>query len=111
MTDIFIVHMCRWGEMENHSYVLGAYTTLDVAKDAAENERAYRGGKYQGVIYEMPVEGAYKRCDDSRIVSQPEDPHPLSGKPRTTHTILAYQMLKEKHDILEALLIKARDND
>lgn len=106
--NVYVVHMCRWGELENHSYVLGVFTALSVAEGAAEDERAYRGGKYQGVIYEMPVEEEYERTDEHRIVSQPDDPHPLSGLDRTEHTIRAYRLLKERHNILEALLVKDR---
>ena len=108
MNNVYVVHMCRWGELENHSYVIGVYTSLSVAEEAAEDERQYRGGKYEGVIYELPIDDAFSRRDHLHIVRQPEGPHPLSGKDRTQHTIAAYQLLKEKHDVLEALLVKNR---
>ncbi len=60
---IYIVDMLRFGNVEGHHYVLGAYSTRDGAKFAAESEERYRAGKYQYSIIELnvdpPVETAW----------------------------------------------------
>lgn len=43
-TKVYVVTMYRWGDRENHSYVLGVYTTKGEAVRAGEREREYRGG-------------------------------------------------------------------
>ena len=42
--------MLRYGDQELHSYVIGAYSSLKLAKNAGEEERLYRGGKYEPQI-------------------------------------------------------------
>jgi len=49
--------MYRWGYRGNHSYVLGAYSTDDLAVAAAEQEAADRSGKYEYEIAEAIVDG------------------------------------------------------
>ena len=46
----YIVEALRWGERENHSYILGLYSDLERAKQAADEHTEYRGGKYQCVV-------------------------------------------------------------
>ena len=53
---IYVVTMYRWGSWEEHSYVTGAYSTLDLALVAAKEEREYRGGKYEYEILEMKLD-------------------------------------------------------
>jgi hypothetical protein len=43
---VYIVEASRWGNNENHSYVLGCWDSLEVAKKAADEHVTYRGGKY-----------------------------------------------------------------
>lgn len=61
---MFIVEMLRFGDRENHSYVLGVYSTKEGAKFAADKEEEYRGGKYFADInkYELdaPVPHAWE---------------------------------------------------
>jgi len=45
-TIVYIVEALRHGDRENHSYVVGVYTTLEKAKVAADDHISYRGGKY-----------------------------------------------------------------
>lgn len=47
----YIVEALRWGERENHSYILGLYSDLERAKRAADEHTEYRGGKYQCVVF------------------------------------------------------------
>ena len=44
---LYIVHMLRYGNRENHSYVLGVFDNKNKAKSAGAAEEAYRGGKYE----------------------------------------------------------------
>jgi hypothetical protein len=49
MTDddvVYVVTMYRYGNREKHSYVLGAWMDLDVAKAHASTEISWRGNKY-----------------------------------------------------------------
>lgn len=49
-TKIYIVNAYRWGNRENHSYTLGAFTDQQKAIDCAESHTTYRGGKYSCVV-------------------------------------------------------------
>jgi len=51
---IYVVTMYRYGNRENHSYVLGAYFKKDKAIKEAEREKEYRGGtKYIPEVLEI----------------------------------------------------------
>lgn len=56
---IYVVTAYRWGQRDNHSYVVSAETSLERAKTVAQYEFEYRGGKYGIEICEayteMPV--------------------------------------------------------
>lgn len=52
---IYVVKMNRWANQENHSYVLGVYTDIQKALDAANYEESERGGKYKAEINEMAI--------------------------------------------------------
>jgi hypothetical protein len=43
---LYIVLMNRWGDPELHSYVLGAYSTKELAENMGLKESLRRGGKY-----------------------------------------------------------------
>ena len=47
---IYIVESLRWGERENHSYIVGCWDNLDAAKKVADEHSHYRGGKYQCIV-------------------------------------------------------------
>lgn len=48
--NIYIVEAWRWGDKEDHSYVVGCWDNLEAAKRAAMTHAEYRGGKYQCVV-------------------------------------------------------------
>jgi len=60
--NIYIVEAWRWGDKEEHGYVLGCWDNFEAAKQAALNHAEYRGGKYQCVVQnsklneEMPAD-------------------------------------------------------
>ncbi len=67
--ELYVVEMLRWGDRENHSYVLGVYDTKTKAENAGKFEENYRGGKYgfyvNTVILNHVDQDAvdyYKRC-------------------------------------------------
>jgi hypothetical protein len=48
--------MYRWGSIEKHSYVLGAYSKKAKAQTEGDTEKEYRGGKYDPEITEWEVD-------------------------------------------------------
>lgn len=52
----YIVEALRWGDREDHSYVLGLYSDLERAKRAAEEHTEYRGGKYQCLVHQCGMD-------------------------------------------------------
>jgi hypothetical protein len=42
----FVVVAYRWGLRDAHSYVVGCYSSLEVARQEANTHVEYRGGKY-----------------------------------------------------------------
>lgn len=47
---IHVVQAYRWGDRENHSYVVGVYDTKEQAIIAADKEEDSRGIKYKCAI-------------------------------------------------------------
>lgn len=65
---MYVVTMYRYGDRENHSYVLGVYTSIARAVVAAANEESHRGGnKYFSEVLEFPVNG--RRMDHRAIIT------------------------------------------
>ena len=57
VTVLYVVEALRWGDREQHSYVVGVYDTLEAAKNAADEHAQYRGGKYVCVVVQCPLNG------------------------------------------------------
>jgi len=51
--SIFVVHAERWGDNNNHSYICGWSPDEAEAREIADTEAAWRGGKYAGVVYRV----------------------------------------------------------
>lgn len=51
----WVVTAYKWGCRDNHSYIVGIYSTESVAKDACEKEVEYRGGKYGCEAIQLPL--------------------------------------------------------
>ena len=62
--QIHIVEMLRWGDRENHSYVLGAYTSKGRAELAGDIEKSWRGGKYEWEITSVELDNIKKEKQD-----------------------------------------------
>jgi Lar family restriction alleviation protein len=53
--SLYVVTMYRWGNRENHSYVLGMYDDENTAKQEAEKEIVNRDNKYFPEILQIPI--------------------------------------------------------
>ena len=58
---IFVLEMLRWGEDDTHHYIVGAYSTHEIAQAAGEIEKSWRGGKYEYNIVYVPVNAAAEK--------------------------------------------------
>jgi hypothetical protein len=56
MDSIYVVLMQRFGNDESHHYVIGAYSTSEGAKFAADKEEEFRGGKYFAKILPLNID-------------------------------------------------------
>ncbi len=95
---LYTVIMRRWGERDNHSYVLGVFLKKSEAIAARDHEREWRGGTYDGEVqewekFELPTMESVDT--NGKIVSDVDPIHPLSGKPRDQHMLDKY--LKNFH--------------
>lgn len=62
---LYTVHAWRWGNRENHSYLVGVFSDSHKAILAAESEEDFRGGKYSCEILGWDL-------DVDRINQEPE---------------------------------------
>lgn len=53
---MFVVEMLRWGDRESHSYVIGIFSTKELAEDAGKAEQIWRADKYEYVVSEFNVD-------------------------------------------------------
>ena len=59
MKLVYVVTMYRWGNRENHSYVVGVYSSNESAIEAAKCEANSRGGKYEAEILRIPLDAPW----------------------------------------------------
>ena len=52
---IYTVTAFRWGDTENHSYIVGVYPKKQAAINAANDEAQWRGGKYECEVREWTI--------------------------------------------------------
>ena len=53
---VYVVTAYRHGDKEKHSYVVGVYNSIEIAKYAAEIETTWRAGKYECDIVPMAAD-------------------------------------------------------
>lgn len=53
--QVFVTRMLRYGDRDAHSYIVGAYTSIEQAKFAGKCEESWRGGKYEYDIKEFKL--------------------------------------------------------
>ena len=51
--------MYRWGERDNHSYLLGVFDSKHKAKEMGNEHSEYRGNKYEPEIVELDLNVSY----------------------------------------------------
>lgn len=54
--SVFVTTMYRYGDREKHSYVLGVWSSSEVAMQAGQTESLWRGGKYEPEVTEWKVD-------------------------------------------------------
>lgn len=55
---VFVTTMHRYGNRENHSYVLGVWSSEALAKLHGETEQAWRGDKYTAEVTRWTVDAS-----------------------------------------------------
>lgn len=65
----FITEMLRWGDTETHHYIVGAYSTRELAAHAGEVEKSWRAGKYEYRIVEVIIDAP---IDDEMLINHNE---------------------------------------
>ena len=68
---VYTVRACRWGHREDHSYIVGVYSTSDSALAAARKEEAWRGGKYECEILAFTVDQGFEGAPYEPMTVQP----------------------------------------
>lgn len=71
---VYVVTMYRWGERENHSYVLGVFTKKHKAIKAADEEELCRGTKYSAEILRTPLNDLKVKDLGYKIIKDPTKP-------------------------------------
>lgn len=53
---VYIVTMYRYGDKESHNYIIGVYTSKDIAIMNGNTEIIWRGNKYYPEVVEMELD-------------------------------------------------------
>lgn len=53
---VYVTEMLRWGSEEDHHYIVGVYSSHDVAEFAGDAEKSWRGGKYEFKIHQIKID-------------------------------------------------------
>ncbi len=56
MGTVFVITAYRWGNRDNHSYVVGVFSSMKLAKARAYDEEKDRGGKYKCHIVRTQID-------------------------------------------------------
>ena len=68
---IYIVTVYRWSSNENHSYVIGAFSSFEKAEKAGDDERIQRGGiKYFPEIVSFEIDNMKSKKVDMYLGEQ-----------------------------------------
>lgn len=67
---LYIVEALRWGNTEDHTYVVGIWDTFDAAKKAADEHAEYRGGKYVCQVWQAKLNEVINSDWNSSILYQ-----------------------------------------
>jgi len=61
--EVFVVIAYRWGNVENHSYLVAVCDSQFIAQRYADNETASRGGKYGCKVYKKIMNAPFTELD------------------------------------------------
>jgi hypothetical protein len=75
---VYPVIAYRFGQREKHSYLVGVYSTIEMATDAVEFEKEERAGKYACEIIEVPMDDDYNVLDYFKIIRELPRPDGLT---------------------------------
>lgn len=53
---VYVTTMYRFGNRDLHSYVLGVWSTRELAEAHGNNETVWRGGKYKPEVTEWTID-------------------------------------------------------
>lgn len=56
MNNLFCVWAYRYSDKKDYNFPVGIFSTYENAEKAAQKHRDYRGGKYDHIIYRMPID-------------------------------------------------------
>jgi hypothetical protein len=75
---VYTVHAYRWGDRENHSYLVGVYSKKLAAIKAGEATTEWRGGKYECEVIQWKLDD-YESKKVIVPLPQPQRLHRESG--------------------------------
>ena len=70
MPHVYVILMRRWGSVEGHTYIGGVFDNAGQAKEAAEEEKKKRGGKYDYQIFQCryhSITKVFTNCYQDKI--------------------------------------------
>lgn len=68
----YVVTAYRWGNQNDHSYLVGVYSTPEKAIEVADSHTIYRGGKYACWVEKAIVDLYDEEQSDSLMGTEPD---------------------------------------
>ena len=65
---VYVVTMYRWGNKEDHSYIIGVFSDWDKAFKYGVLEEQWRGGKYDFDIESKEINEFYREIGEDEYV-------------------------------------------
>lgn len=69
---VYIVTAYRWGDREEHSYVVGAFDNEENSIKQAKLETEWRGGKYECEVRSMELNESLKNKNYDVVLALPK---------------------------------------
>ncbi len=70
---VYITLMRRYGEIENHAYILGAFDTIELATEQGYIEKENRANKYEFEIHRCELNNICEKEVEVKLISEPEE--------------------------------------
>lgn len=71
MSEVFVTTMYRWGDREAHSYIVGVFSSEQLALAAGKREAKNRGGKYSPTVERLGLDqdgSRYEREFEHKLI-------------------------------------------